>query len=140
MSKLIEIINANVGREWDAQHFDCWAFVRLVYLQSYGIDLPILPGVNPEDCNESARAVLRVSKSGEWSRTMYPFPGDCVLMTKRSRPHHVGVFLFESGRPIIAHCDSISGSVCQTLSQLMAHGWGGFMYYRHKDINHAAAS
>ena len=134
MCDLIKTINANVGRAWDAQRFDCWAFVREVYSKAYGIDLPILPGVNPEDCNESARAVLRVSRSGEWAKVDCPRPGDCVLMTKRTRPHHVGIYLAESGRAIVAHCDTQSGSVCQTLSMLSAQGWGGFIYYRHKDL------
>ena len=134
MYNLIKIINANIGREWDAQRFDCWAFVRLVYSQAYGIDLPILPGVNPENCNESARAALRLALAGDWIKVDQPRPGDCILMTKRTRPHHVGIYLSESGRAIVAHCDTASGSVCQTLSQLSSQGWGGFIYYRHKDL------
>jgi cell wall-associated NlpC family hydrolase len=129
---LAEVINRHIGRPWCAQGFDCWAFVRAVYDEAFGILLPVLPGVDGDDPTAAARAVETVKATGVWRDVPRADAraGDAVTMGKRSRPHHCGIWVPIDGG-LVAHCDTASGVCCQSLRQLASLGWGGITFHRH---------
>jgi cell wall-associated NlpC family hydrolase len=131
VSDLASVVNRHIGRPWSAQGFDCWAFVRAVYADAYGIVLPVLPGVDGSDHRAAARAVVDTQASGDWRSIAQPVDGSAVLMGKRDRPHHCGVWLAVSGG-LIAHCDASGGVRCHSLISLAGLGWGSFTYYQHR--------
>ena len=127
----IATVNALVGRAWELGGFDCWGFIRVVYSAAYGIGLPALPGVDGSDHRASAQALATCQRSGDWQPvTSIPLTGDVVIMGRRARPHHVGLWLACEGG-VIAHCDQEHGVIVQTRRQIVAGGWGGFAWYRH---------
>lgn len=132
MSDLVAVVNRHVGRPWCAQGFDCWAFVRAVYDEAFGIFLPVLPGVDSGDPLVAAHAVAAIRSTGVW-REIAPAAavnGDAVVMGKRERPHHCGIWLEADGGKV-AHCDAAGGVCCHSLRQLATIGWGGLTFYRH---------
>jgi cell wall-associated NlpC family hydrolase len=131
VSNLQAVINRHVGRPWSAQGFDCWAFLRAVYSEAYGIMLPVMPMVDGVDHRASARAAAEAQASGDWMQIEAPATGDAILMGKRDRPHHCGVWLADAGG-IVAHCDQTGGVRCESMRHMTALGWGSFTYYRHR--------
>jgi cell wall-associated NlpC family hydrolase len=131
VSDLVDIVNAAIGRPWERAGFDCWGFVREFYAQAYAIDLPAFPGVDGGDHQQATRAAESARASGDWLPVAVPIDGDAVLMGRRERAHHVGVWLsIDGGR--IAHCDEAHGVCCHSIRQLASMGWGGFTYFRHR--------
>lgn len=130
MSDLHAVINKHVGRPWSAQGFDCWAFLRAVYDEAFGILLPVLPGIEGDDHRAAARAAAQAQASGDWILAAAPREGDAVLMGKRDRPHHCGVWL-ATGGGTVAHCDQTGGVRCESMRHLAVIGWGSFTYHRH---------
>jgi cell wall-associated NlpC family hydrolase len=133
VADLVAVVRRHLGRPWSATGFDCWAFVRTIYAEAYGIHLPILPGVDAADPIQAARTLAETSATGDWRHQPIPSDGDAVVMGRRAgRPHHVGVWLSADGG-LVAHCDAAAGVRCHALRHLAASGWGGFSYYRHRD-------
>ena len=114
MSDLIAIINRHVGRPWSSQGFDCWAFVRAVYHEAYGILLPALPGVDGGDPLVAAHALAAMRSGGDWLPVLAcaAMSGDAVVLGKRDRPHHCGIWIASDGGRV-AHCDQAAGVCCQ---------------------------
>lgn len=131
MSDLAASINRHIGRPWSAQGFDCWALVRAIYADAFGILLPPLPGVDGDDHRAAARAVSDLSAAGDWQRIDHPRDGDAIVMGRRDRPHHCGVWMSAAGGSV-AHCDHGAGVRCESMRLLAAQGWGSFIYYRHR--------
>jgi len=138
---LITAINHNVGRPFCARHYDCWAFLRGVYADAYGIILPALPGTDPDDATAAHAALERLRTAGDWlpvdpgdERS-----GDAVIMGRFPlASHHCGIWIVADGIGRIAHCDRVGGVQCQTVAQLHALGWSGFRWYRHHRRQDAA--
>ena len=83
------------GRERPA--VDCWGLVRLVYLEAYGLELPLY-----ELEGRISRAFVREHQAWRLVPERAAIAGDVVLAQRVGRPLHAGVLL-PGGR--ILHCD-----------------------------------
>lgn len=131
MSDLVAIINPLIGRPWAPPEFDCWAFLRLVYRQAYGIELHQLGHV-AGDLKADIPFAYTEAGSGRWLRVSTPRDGDAVAMGRGARPHHCGVWMAENGG-LVAHCSEPMGVTAAPLRALSVAGWGSFTFYRHRD-------
>jgi hypothetical protein len=88
----------HIGRPWSPE-YDCWAFVREVFHDQFGVDLP-----------EHAAGVL-ILNGARNDTGLRPHDddggqeGDLVLMRTSSGKRHVGVMTFANGRLGVVHND-----------------------------------
>lgn len=70
---------------------DCWAFVRRVWRERFGLIIPVVPYLS-----DDARAVRRSLAEAEghgWLQVQVPQEGDGVMMGKGLRACHVGIWV-----------------------------------------------
>lgn len=72
---------------------DCWGLVRLVYLETYAIELPTYSAeyIDSAEAKETARVIAE--NQGDWAEVSDPVEGDVVLLALQGAPTHVGVYL-----------------------------------------------
>jgi cell wall-associated NlpC family hydrolase len=131
VSDLAAVVNRLIGTPWQRGGFDCWELVRVAYCATYQIHLPRVP-VDGGNVLASASAVDAGRHGPDWRQVAAPGDGDLVIMGLTTRPHHVGLWLAQAPA-IVAHCDQRGGTVAQTMRQMRAAGWSGFLFYRHRD-------
>lgn len=74
---------------------DCWGLVRLVYLDWYGIELPLFDG-HTFDVNNpmaAARLMAEGTRLDIWRDVEEPQLGNILLFGGAGAPYHVGVYL-----------------------------------------------
>lgn len=119
------------GREWSPD-FNCWDFVRLVYRESYNIELPAYGVDSPLDFAATKAAEASERGRGCWNETYRPKPGAVVLMAKGST-YHAGVLL--GGRSVL-HLQACAGLRNQRLSELQRN-FQNITFYHHAELHHA---
>lgn len=117
-----------IGEPWVANSHDCWAFVRRVYADRFGIDVP---PVDVDACSRMAcsRAFAGHPEREHWALVDSPSEGDAVLMGKSERAAHVGVWV-EAGAGSVLHCVQGAGVVLSTRASLKSSGWRILGFYR----------
>lgn len=80
-----------VGLPWgaggsDRDGVDCWGLLRLVYRETYGIDLPAYTIGEQIDISEAVTG-------GGWRQVEEPKTGDCALFRRLGGNLHVGIVI-----------------------------------------------
>lgn len=114
--------NQYIGKKWERgaegpDAFDCWSFVRHVFKEQYGKNIPTMeiPCKNPEQY------------SYQWKPIEKPVDGCGVLMRNEKSPH-VGVWLDVNGG-IVLHCTKGRGVTIDDAQTLKALGAGKLHFY-----------
>ena len=117
-----------IGDPWVAGEHDCWAFVRRVWREQFGIEVPL---IDVDACNRLAcvRAFAGHEERANWHNVTTPQEGDAVLLSQSKHPSHVGVWIDADGGGVL-HCVEGVGVVFQTVSSMRAAGWHGMEFYR----------
>jgi hypothetical protein len=116
---------------------DCWAFVRGVWLQRYGFDVPTLPYA-PLDQRHTRRQLAEVEEHG-WTRVAAPEEGYAVLMAQGLRPCHVGIWIAPDGLGGVLHWTETSATVFTVPGQLGSYGYHITGFWTHASLRGAAA-
>lgn len=117
-----------IGEPWIAGEHDCWAFVRRVWLEQFGLDVPPVD-VDATSRLACARAFDHHDEKANWQQVTHPQEGDAALIGKSARPSHVGLFVDANGGSVL-HCVQGHGVVCQSPASMLAAGWRVLGYYR----------
>lgn len=117
-----------LGEPWVAQEHDCWAFARRVWREQFGRHVPHVPfdATSPLACR---RALVNEPERLQWEKVETPADGDAVLLSKSSRPSHVGVWADANGGAVV-HCVGGAGVVVQNPQSLKLTGWNILGCYR----------
>lgn len=121
-----------IGQPWIKGERDCWAFVRQVWAERFGLAVPVID-VDPARLREVVRAFTGHPEFGNWVEVAYPREGDGVLLAHSRHPTHVGVWVDVDGGGVL-HCDQASGVVFASVTALTRCGWTVQRYYRHLDL------
>lgn len=117
-----------IGEPWVAGVHDCWAFVRRVWAEQFGRDVP---AVDVDACNKLAcvRAFTGHDDRANWELIDTPYEGCAVLLSQSQHPSHVGVWVDVDGGGVL-HCVEHIGVIFQTISSLRLSGWNKLEYYQ----------
>lgn len=122
-----------IGRRWEAgadgpDSFDCWQFVRYVYRHHYNIELPLVP-VDPDDLRAVMEAFNGHEERTNWQQVQTPADGDVVLMARRGKAAHVGIYISEGLMRGVIHCRKGAGVIFDRVS-VVKEGFPKLEYYR----------
>jgi hypothetical protein len=123
-----QIVDAMIGTPYDKVSHNCWHYVRDVQLRLYSRDLPDI-GVDAAD----RRAVMAAFAADHperqnWQEVPQPEDGAIVMMAKRDRTAHAGVYVaLDEG--LILHCDEPHGVAAERPLELQARCWGNLRYF-----------
>ena len=108
---------------------DCWGLVRLVYLEHYGINLPLyLDGYESSRDGSTISALIK-KEAVKWHEVAEPNPGDFIVCKITGRPWHIGL-LVATG--IMLHTETgIESSLAETSSWRWKNRIEG--YYRYHE-------
>lgn len=117
-----------IGDPWISGEHDCWAFVRRVWREQFGLDVA---AVDVDACNRLAcmRAFSGHDERSNWHNVDEPREGDAVLLAQGQHPSHVGVWVDVDGGGVL-HCAEGMGVMFQTVSSLKTAGWHCKEFYR----------
>lgn len=117
-----------IGEPWVAGVHDCWAFVRRVYSEQYGRDLP---PIDVDACSRlaCAREFAANPERQQWTLVESPHEGDAVLMGKNKRAAHVGLWVDIGGGGVL-HCVEGAGVILTYRGALRGLGWNILGFYR----------
>lgn len=110
--------------------FDCWGFVRHVWREHFGIDVPIIE-CDKENPRAYAQRFMQHDERTNWIKVDVPEDGDAVLLSQGVRPTHVGVYAEVDGGRVL-HCLKGMGVVSQGLGSLKMNCWNVLGFYRHR--------
>lgn len=97
--------------------FDCYGFIRYVYQNELGLDLPdFLRTYKSAENAESVAAAINERKI-DWVKVEEPRPLDLLLFKIMGHPVHVGLYLNESD---FLHCFQGCNSCIERLD---SHNW-----------------
>jgi len=127
--KLSSIPPDLIGQKWTVDR-NCWWLVREVQRTEFGIDIPDYP-LDSMDVRNMARAIVdNPETTKNWRRVNDPQHGDVVFLSRKTMPHHVGVW-WHGG---ILHIME-GGYVCvQNKINFRLFGWKITDYYRHGSL------
>ena len=109
------------------EDYDCWNFVRWIWRDHYGIDMPALP--TPGDMTEQLRLfATNVSELG-WKQVAEPKNGDGVLFVRAKAGIHVGIYIGDLSPPRVLHNDD-GGPKLHMFSHLESLRWS-WRFYRY---------
>lgn len=123
---------AYVGLSYSAtgegpEAFHCWALVRHVQREVFGIELPQVPASG--GYIEHAQAFAGSAERARWSEIAAPVDGDVALMGRTRTPTHVGVWASADGGGVL-HCLDPVGVVFYTRARLALEHWRIAGFYR----------
>ena len=127
---------AYIGRPWVAGAHDCWAFFRAVQAEVFGRAIPAVDvdAASPAACVQ-AIATLAPPRAG-WRPLAEQEPaeeGDAVLLARRDRAAHVGVWIDADGGGVL-HCQKGPGVVFTPRRGLARAGWGRLELFRWEGV------
>jgi len=111
---------------------DCWAFVRQVWQDRFGLVVPVVPYA-PQDPRAVRRALVQAADRG-WLPVATPREGDAVMMAKGTRPCHVGVWIDTGDAAGVLHWVEGNAVVFTIPSQLASFGYHILGFWRHPDM------
>lgn len=109
--------------------FDCWALVRHVQREQFGLDLP---AIYVDGTNQTAVGLTFElhEERKRWIAVDDPKEGDCVLVHKGRIADHVGIWLEHAGG-VMLHALPRSGVVLTPRRTLERLGWNPILFYRY---------
>ena len=110
--------------------YDCWGLVRAVYLDVFGINLPVITLKNHTLKNQLA-AFKNHAEYDNWQEINTPTHGCAVVMHRGKYPCHIGLCVQDGARVYVLHAIENAGVVCQPLNQLEHSGFGVSGFYYH---------
>jgi cell wall-associated NlpC family hydrolase len=122
-----------LGDEWVAGSHDCWGFVRRVYQEQYGIEVPVV-AVDALNLRAKIQAFNAHPERGHWLPVDTPQEGDAVLMSLNQQPGHVGIWLAADGGGVL-HCVQHQGVIFSGAASLRSHGWNTLGFYHRTPSN-----
>ena len=123
-----------IGLPYRAGFFNCWDFVRKVYRDEFGINLPEFP-VDVDNLRALIKTVKAKSESQLWQQVKTPKEGTIVLLRQSRHPIHVGIWLEIDGGGVL-HNERTMGVVFQNTHSLNASGWQVAGYYQFIGSSH----
>lgn len=123
-----------IGKPWvngaqGPDAFDCWGFVRHVFLEERGIDLPVLE-IDADKPLAIRHAIAGEKIAAAWSPVEQAdlIDFDVVLLSQANHPDHVGVWVDGA----LLHCVRGAGVVYQTAQAVKRSGWNIVACYRRR--------
>ena len=119
ISKYIKIPYKNKGR--DINGCDCWGLIRLIYINEYGITLPILSSNYEEasDAIEVGYTVENEKLSIRNKQKNIPEYGDLIIFNINRNPCHIGMYI---GKNRVLHILKGTDSVIESLNSFRLKG------------------
>lgn len=120
-----------IGKPWangaqGPDAFDCWGFVRHVYLAERGIALPVLD-IDADKPLAIRHAIVKEQAAERWVQVAGELEDfDVVLLSQARHPDHVGVWV----KGALLHCIRDAGVVYQTRQSLRTAAWNIVACYR----------
>ena len=119
------------------QAYDCWSFFRLVQLERFGREVPIVKVEGELDTLAGRvawkRRVLEMFLShperARWQQVAAPLEGDAVLMRRAQDPSHIGVWIDADGGGVL-HCVRELGPCFDRVIGLRLSGWNAVEFWR----------
>jgi len=116
----VAYVSALIGQPWQADGLHCWALVRQVVGDLFGVDLPAVIEA-PEGRRTKAGMFANHPARAGWVEAQPPLPWAVALMHRRGGARdvieHAGVYLpFDGGG--VLHVDNPHGVVFDTLFDL----------------------
>lgn len=126
-----------LGLPWEANakgpdSFDCWHLARAVSLALFERDMPDIALPEKPTWAWMIDTIRDHPERANW-RECPPGPviraadGALVLMARRDRPAHIGLWLATERR--IIHADPNHGSVCERPVELRTKGWTRLRFF-----------
>lgn len=116
--------------------YDCWGLVRSVYLDRYGLDLPIVPvdALQPM----AVRHAIAGFDLSDWDGVLPSAlqEGDVVELSQATKPHHIGVWVAADGGLLLHALEGI-GVILTGRASLRLNGWHITDAYRHRRLGGA---
>lgn len=123
--------SAYIGEDWVRGVNDCWGFCRRVWLEQFGLAVPIID-VDTENALMVAQAFRDHTERARWYEIIEPREGDAVLMAHYRYASHVGIWIDADGGGVL-HCEKGAGVVFSTRQALARAGWRGLRFYRREE-------
>jgi hypothetical protein len=134
---------AFLGKPWVANAkgpdaYDCWHLAVAVSRAVFGRDLPEMAVPLAPSWAWMIQTIATHPERAHWCEVPHDAmglvrarDGAVVLMARRDRPAHIGVWLAPERR--IIHADPIFGSVCEAPLDLRVKGWTRLRYFEPVD-------
>ena len=122
------MIESMIGTPYDPQNHNCWHYVRDVQQRLYGRDLPAID-LEQVNCRTVFEAFAADHpERANWVEVAKPVDGAIVMMARRDRTAHAGVYVaLDEG--LILHCDDKHGVAAERPLELRLRCWGKLRYY-----------
>ena len=111
---------------------DCWSFVRQVWAQRFGLNIPVIPHL-AEDPRAVRRSLAEAADRG-WLPVEKPLEGDGVMMGKGLRACHVGIWIDAGDAAGVLHWVTGNAVVFTVPAQLNSFGYHIKGFWRHPDL------
>ena len=122
-----------IGEPWTTEH-DCWAFVRRVWAEEFGWEVPEL-GLQARQHHPAnyARLAGALEHDLAWLpiRMAQATDGDAVVMGRGTVATHIGLCVLADGRRRVLHCLRGVGVVCEVGDDLWRHHLQVLRCWRH---------
>ncbi|KAF8818089.1 NlpC/P60 family protein [Rickettsia endosymbiont of Cardiosporidium cionae] len=136
-------INKYIGKAWKngasgPDMFDCWGFLRYIYITYYMIQLQ---PINVNACN--TKSVIDAFSSHCEFNNWIEVPlaaakeGDAILLGRNKKPSHVGIWIDPGA---VLHCMRYHGVVFQKISNLSISSWNIIAIYKYVKNNNIQKS
>lgn len=111
---------------------DCWAFVRQVWHDRFGLTIPVVPCL-ATDARAVRRSFAQAADQG-WLPVKRPREGDAVMMGKGARACHVGIWVDAGDAAGVLHWVTGNAVVFTVPAQLASYGYHIKGFWRHPDL------
>lgn len=112
--------------------YDCWGWLRAVYADQFGIDLPEYAGVDATNDAVVSMLLTTGAQGSDWYQLVQPIHGCAVAMGHGGRISHVGVYLEVDGG-LVLHCQRDMGVVLHSVADVKAVlKFSTVTFFRHK--------
>jgi hypothetical protein len=113
-------VDALIGKPWQGDGLHCWALVRQVQRDLFGLELPPVIDAAPQDPREAMNHFAGHEERARWAEAAAPIDGAIMLASRARtgrRSCHAGVYL-ALGRGDVIHVDAPHGVVFDDLTVL----------------------
>ena len=107
---------------------NCWLFVRDVYKEQLGVELPQFASIMMGDIPNIVRTMEIESKNKMWKKVEDPSEFAVVAMSKSQYIHHVGLWTEEDGGKVL-HSYEKNPVVANDILQLRRVGFKRVEFY-----------
>ena len=118
-----------VGTPWDAAENHCWGFVRRVWRDQFGWDVP---AVTVDAASPVAVRRALAEGQGGWVEVQDPYEGDGIMMAMGQRACHVGVWVTPTPDHGVLHAVSGPGVIFTPPGRLAGMGYRISGIYRRR--------